>query len=154
MRQLFLTFLIASITLAGKCDKTKNEEKNENLSTNKEIQTDVPTILYDANSRGYHLDLRIENKQLFSKRERDGKSTPYPISDADWKEIAALLKTVDVAKVGELKWPTEKRHYDGAAHANIHFIVGDKTYGHPPVEIEKLVTKILDLEKKATKNEY
>jgi len=66
-----------------------------------------------------------------------------------------LTKAVDLAKVKDLKWPTEKRFYDGAAHANVTFISNEVEYtangfdhGYPPVEIEKLVNKIVKLTEK------
>jgi len=47
-----------------------------------------------------------------------------------------------------MKWPTEKRYYDGAAHANIIFESKGVKYpangfdhGFPPAEVEKLVNK-------------
>lgn len=64
-------------------------------------------------------------------------------------------KTVDLAKVNDLKWPTEKRFYDGAANANVTFVSNGVAYsangfdhGFPPVEIEKLVNKIIKLTEK------
>ena len=51
-----------------------------------------------------------------------------------------------------MKWPTEKRYYDGAAHANITFESKGVKYpangfdhGFPPAEVEKLVNLITKL---------
>jgi hypothetical protein len=61
----------------------------------------------------------------------------------------------NLEKVKDLKWPTEKRYYDGAAFANIIFESKGIKYpangfdhGFPPSEIEKLVTKITKLAEK------
>lgn len=117
----------------------------------------VPTIFYEANTRGFFLALKVENQVLYTSNERDFKeySNKIEISDTDWKAISTLTKAVDLAKVKDLNWPTEKRYYDGAAHANIIFESNGVKYpangfdhGFPPAEIEKLVTKITKLAEK------
>ena len=117
----------------------------------------MPVIKYEANARGLAFAVKVENQILYVSRVRDFKDyeEKTKISDADWKEIVTLTKAVDLAKVKDLKWPTEKRYYDGAAHANIIFISEGVEYpangfdhGYPPVEIEKLVNKILKLTEK------
>jgi hypothetical protein len=54
----------------------------------------------------------------------------------------------------KLKYPTQKRFYDGAAIANLKIRYQDKDYetvdfdhGFPPAEIEKIVNKIVSLAK-------
>ena len=117
-------------------------------------QTVVPTIYYDATSRGFFLALKVENQTLYLSKDRDFKeySEEISISDADWKEISTLASAVELEKVKDLKWPTEKRYYDGAAHANITFESKGVKYpangfdhGYPPAEVEKLVNKIIQL---------
>ena len=141
-------FLILStliLTLLA-CSGSKNYSKDG-----------VPTIFYEANTRGFFLALKVENQVLYTSNERDFKaySNKIEISDTDWKEIVALAKNVDLEKVKDLKWPTEKRYYDGAAFANIIFESKGVKYpangfdhGFPPAEIEKLVTKITKLAEK------
>mgnify|MGYP000872238894 FL=1 len=121
---------------------------------NNKTQSTVPTIYYEANTRGYALSCKVENQILYSTRDRDFKeySDKIEISDTDWKEISALTTAVDLEKVKDMKWPTEQRYYDGAAHANIIFEFKGVKYpangfdhGYPPAEVEKLVNKILSL---------
>ena len=137
---LILSTLILSLLA---CSGSKNYSKDG-----------VPTIFYEANTRGFFLALKVENQVLYTSNERDFKaySNKIEISDTDWKEIVALAKNVDLEKVKDLKWPTEKRYYDGAAFANIIFESKGVKYpangfdhGFPPAEIEKLVTKITKL---------
>ena len=132
------------------CKPTKS---NVNNYQNK----DIPVIKYEANARNLFLNIKVENQVLFVSRSRDAKDyqEKITISDADWKEIVMLTKAVDLAKVKDLKWPTEKRFYDGAAHANVTFVSNEVAYtangfdhGFPPIEIEKLVNKILKLTEK------
>ena len=141
-------FLILStliLTLLA-CSGSKNYSKDG-----------VPTIFYEANTRGFFLALKVENQVLYTSNERDIKaySNKIEISVTDWKEISALAKNVDLEKVKDLKWPTEKRYSDGAAFANIIFESKGVKYpangfdhGFPPAEIEKLVTKITKLAEK------
>lgn len=124
--------------------------------TVKQIQ-EVPTIYYEATSRGFILATKIENQVLYVSRERDFKEYPekIQISEADWNEISALAKAIDLDKVKDMKWPTEQRYYDGAPHANIIFEWNGVKYpangfdhGYPPAEVEKLVNKIMKLVEK------
>jgi len=154
-----------AITITGcNCQKKATESNNAIANSsavtepvsNDKTQSTVPTIYYEANTRGYALSCKVENQVLYSTRDRDFKeySDKMDISDADWNEISALAKAVDLEKVKDMKWPTEKRYYDGAPHANIIFEANGVKYpangfdhGYPPAEVEKLVNKILSLVK-------
>jgi hypothetical protein len=131
-----------------------NSDAVKDAIINNKTQSTVPTIYYEATTRGYALSCKVENQMLYSTRERSftDYSDKIKISDADWKEISALTNAVDLAKVKDMKWPTEKRYYDGAPHANIIFEANGVKYpangfdhGYPPAEVEKLVNKILSL---------
>ncbi len=157
-----ITFLATLLITIVSCNCQKNTTQSNVVATNSDkteatMQVDVPVIKYEANSRGLAFAVKVENQILYVSRVRDFKDyeEKIKISDSDWKEIVTLTKAVDLSKVKDLKWPTEKRYYDGAAHANITFISGGVEYpangfdhGFPPVEIEKLVNKILKLTEK------
>lgn len=121
---------------------------------NNKSQSIVPTLYYEATTRGFFIALKVENQMLYVSKERDFNeySDKIAISDADWKEISTLVHAVDLDKVKDIKWPTEKRYYDGAAHANIIFESNGVKYpangfdhGFPPAEVENLVNKIIKL---------
>lgn len=151
-----------AITITGcNCQKKATEStlvadsatKSE-IATIDRTQTSVPTIYYEATSRGVFLSIKVENQMLYASKERDFKeySDKIKISDADWAAISALANAVDLEKVKDLKWPTEKRYYDGAAHANIVFEAKGVKYpangfdhGFPPAEVAQLVNKITKL---------
>ena len=157
-----ITFLATLLITIVSCNCQKNTTQSNVVATNSDkieatMQVDVPVIKYEANSRGLAFAVKVENQILYVSRVRDFKDyeEKIKISDSDWKEIVTLTKAVDLSKVKDLKWPTEKRYYDGAALANITFISGGVEYpangfdhGFPPVEIEKLVNKILKLTEK------
>ena len=146
-----MRFLVGLILLFFvSCKPTKSDVNNYQ-------NKDIPVIKYEANARNLFLNIKVENQVLFVSRSRDARDyqEKTTISEADWKEIVMLTKAVDLAKVKDLKWPTEKRFYDGAAHANVTFVSNEVAFaangfdhGFPPVEIEKLVNKILKLTEK------
>ena len=157
------TLAILALTITScKCKKdtvleTKTDSPSKSIVTSDKTavqQPDAPTIYYEATSRGVFLAIKVENKMLYSTRDRDFRqySNKVEISDADWNEIVEYANTVELDKVKDMKWPTEKRYYDGAAHANIIFEFKGVKYpangfdhGFPPVEVEKLVNLITKL---------
>lgn len=111
-------------------------------------------VEYTANTRGYFLKVTVKDEKLFVSKDRTKGSTPteMKISDADKKELFAAFQELNLDEIPDLKPPTEKRFYDGAAMADLKIIYKDKTYqsqtfdhGNPPVEIEKLVDKLVAL---------
>ncbi|MEL1240958.1 hypothetical protein [Flavobacterium flavipallidum] len=116
-------------------------------------------LIYSANSRGFHQEIIIENHYANIKNDRKGKPTQTKISDVDWKELIRLFKEVDLDKIKDLKSPTEKRFYDGAAIANLKINYEGKNYesqsfdhGFPPDGIKKIVTKINSFAKQNNEN--
>jgi hypothetical protein len=156
MKTIFTILTTFLITITS-CNCQKDSVSSNLTTSETKMQNEMPVIKYEANARGLAFAVKVENQILYVSRVRNFKDyeEKTKISDADWKEIVILTKAVDLAKVKDLKWPTEKRYYDGAAHANITFISGGVEYpangfdhGYPPVEIEKLVNKILKLTEK------
>jgi len=156
----FITALFITITSCN-CQKAMSDKSdlvgtNENsLKMNQE--SNVPTMVYEANSRGYFIKLKVENRKIYISKDRNASDfkTSNAISDKDWDEISKLALAVDLNSVKDLKWPTEKRFYDGATHANITFISNNIEYpangfdgGFPPKEIATLVNKIVELGEK------
>ena len=144
MKRFLILFSVTLLHFA--CSETKSV-----------VIENVPTIYYEASSRGYFLSLKVENKMIYIYKDRNSKeySDKLVLSEQDWSEISTLAKGVDLEKVKDLKWPTEKRYYDGAAFANIIFESKGVNYpangfdhGFPPLEIEKLVTIITKLAEK------
>lgn len=112
-------------------------------------------VVYEANTRGFYQKITVQNKKVTITRDRKGDDAKTnPISDADWKGLIAEFQEINLDDLENLKAPTEKRFYDGAAIGNLHVTYKDKTYatsgfdhGVPPAEIERIVNKILSLVK-------
>jgi len=115
------------------------------------------TIEYVANTRGFYQKTTIKNQMISISKDRDekGNGTTTVISNEDWKELITYFEKLDLDSLATYKDPTQKRFYDGAAIANLVVTQNGKEYRtvdfdheFPPVEIEKLVNKIVSLGKK------
>ncbi len=115
------------------------------------------TIEYVANTRGFYQKTIIKNQMISISKDRNetGNGETTAISDKDWKELISYFDSVDLDSLATYKDPTQKRFYDGAAIANLKIVYKDKEYlttnfdhEFPPIEIEKLVNKIVLLGKK------
>jgi PBP1b-binding outer membrane lipoprotein LpoB len=111
-------------------------------------------VEYKAYSRGFYQVVTIENQMVFITKTRDKKPVAFKIPIADWKSLNMVIQELDLESLSQLKAPTEKRLFDGAAIANLKITKQGKTYesqsfdhGYPPAETEKIVNKILSFVK-------
>jgi hypothetical protein len=123
---------------------------NSTKSTMKPTKQNYETLAieYVANTRGFYQKLVVQNHTVSSSNDRNGKKSPIvqKISDTNWKALISEINKVDLAVLPNLKAPTEKRFYDGAAIAILKITLDGKTYettnfdhGFPPTEIQKVV---------------
>ncbi len=141
-----VSLLFLTIFLGKGCD---SEQKQD-------IETAV--IEYSANTRGFYQKIVIQKQMIAVSHERNNADNPKAekIADADWKILIAAFQEVTLETLQNLKAPTEKRFYDGAAIGELKVTYKGKTYqtsgfdhGTPPAEIEQLVNKILSLVKES-----
>lgn len=139
-----LSLLFLTIFLGNGCDSAKAQD----------IETAV--IEYTASTRGFYQKITVKNQMVTVSKDRDGNDKPVPkkISDAEWKDLLDCFETMELDSLPQLKAPTEKRFYDGAAIANLKITFKDKAYetdsfdhGFPPKEIKKFVNTITSLAK-------
>jgi len=139
-----LSLLLLALFLGKSCGPT----------TGHEMTTTV--IEYTAHSRGYHLKVVLSNQKALVSQgiAPENPTRELAISDADWKELITYFEAVKLEELSTLKDPTQKRFYDGAAIAHLKIKYKETTYetvdfdhGFPPLEIEKLVHKIVALAK-------
>lgn len=107
-------------------------------------------IVYQANTRGFHQTIVIENKTFRVINQRDTKGKLITLTDAQWKNLADLFNKIDLDSFNKLKGPTEQRFYDGKPHGNLTITKDDKEYttlgfdaGIPPVKIKEFVDTIV-----------
>ena len=121
--------------------------KPEEMKTIQESEV----VEYEANTRGYFFKVRYAGGKIGFTRERDSdKMQMMELTKAQVEELNTLLGTVELTKLPDMKAPTEKRLYDGAAMANLKITKGGNEYnsqtfdhGAPPVPIDKFVKKLL-----------
>jgi len=120
-------------------------------NSNSKEQEVKNVIEYTANTRGYHLKVKWDGAQLSYTNQRDSEElTKVTLTKAQSDELNGMVKNLPLEKLANLKAPTEKRMYDGAAHADMKVVVDGKEYnsagfdhGFPPAEIEKFVKKLV-----------
>ena len=136
-----VSLLSVLVFVLGSCNSQKNA-----IGTSIEMK-DIE-IQYEANTRGFYNKLVLKNATISSTNDRDGKENPIvqKVTDADWSALNDELNKVDLDNLPNLKAPTEKRFYDGAAIANLKIIYKGNTYqttdfdhGFPPMQIKRVV---------------
>ncbi|WP_109098834.1 DUF4377 domain-containing protein [Aquimarina sp. AU58] len=141
-------------TLVKIISKEKNQSVAQNIPVkHKKTQDNIVNIEYQALSRGSFFQIKINKDRIEKTTDRNLKnSDSKKCSKKDWATITSLLETIDLDKISELKAPTEKRLFDGAAHAQLKIISSTKTFvsngfdhGYPPQEIQELVNTMLSL---------
>jgi hypothetical protein len=158
MKKLSLLFALVFAFMSCNCQKSAvKSTSGQSKETTMSQESRLPKLEYEANTRGFYQKITIENKMVTvsSDREAKGKGETTSLSDADLKELAAALQSVKIDDLATFKDPTQKRFYDGAAIANLKVSKDGKDYqtkafdhGFPPVEIEKLVNKMVSFGKK------
>lgn len=116
-------------------------------------------VIYETSTRGSFEHIEISKTQIKISKDRSLKNMEtYDCNLQDWKALNELLSNSVVENLDLLKAPTDKRLYDGAAHATLSVIKGDVVmmsptfdHGTPPKEIESIVNTILSMAEIATK---
>jgi len=136
-----VSLLSVLLFVLGSCNSLKNA-----VGTSVEMK-DIE-IQYEANTRGFYNKLILKNATISSTNDRDGKENPIvqKVSEVDWNALIQELNKVDLENLSNLKAPTEKRFYDGAAIANLKITYKGKIYqssdfdhGFPPMQIKRVV---------------
>lgn len=137
-----LSLLLLTIFIGTSCSSQKNA-----AMTSTQIE-------YSAVSRGIFKKIIVQNKTVTVINGRNAQPVEKKIDDAKWKQILTEFSKVNLENIPNLKAPTEKRFYDGAAIGNLKITQNQKTYetkgfdnGFPPKEIEKLVNLLVDFAK-------
>lgn len=142
-----LALFILTVFL-GKCCESEAQKKMQTAQ-----------LLYTAHSRGLFKKIIIKNQEASIQTDRKEKAAVTKISNADWNELIKLFQEVNLDTIKNLKSPTQKRFYDGAAIAQLKIDYEGKNYesqsfdhGYPPSTIEKLVNKINSFAKQNNEN--
>ncbi len=131
-------------------EKTATEQR---IDSSSKSQEDIQSIEYDALSRGYFINLKINQNTIEKSTDREMKSiVSKKCLEKDWDAISSLLESVEIDQISELEAPSGKRLFDGAPHAQLKITTNRNMYisagfdhGNPPKEIKELVDQILSL---------
>ncbi len=130
--------LILVLVLCSSCGSTMTKEMKES------------TITYQASSRGFYVNIEIQDNKMTVIRERNSAGEEASLSHSQLEDFEKLYQKVTLKELENYKAPTEKRFYDGAAIATFSVNYQGKTYnsqafdhGSPPVEIAELVNKMV-----------
>lgn len=111
-------------------------------------------VEYKAYSRGFYQTIRVENQMVFVSKNREEKPVAFKLSAAEWNSVILVVNELNLETLSQMKAPTEKRLFDGAAIAGFKITKQGKVYesqsfdhGYPPAETEKIVNKMLSFEK-------
>jgi len=121
---------------------------------NDDVQQDLKnaSVEYTATSRGFFRKVTLKDHVAIVSKDRDkpDEGTKVGISDADWKELVTAFARIDLKEIPNMKDPTQKRFYDGAAIANLKVTYAGQTYeskpfdhGYPPEGIAPVVEKLI-----------
>ena len=150
-----ITFLALVLFTCISCNCQKKALEQKSVAAQQEMENS--SIEYVANTRGFYQKIVVQNKKIAISNDREVSKMPeaISISEADWKELVVAFNEVNLKELPNLKAPTEKRFYDGAATATLNITYKETLYvssnfdhGYPPAAIEKLVNKINSLVKK------
>ncbi|GAA4273295.1 hypothetical protein GCM10022258_25890 [Aquimarina gracilis] len=138
--------------------KIISKEKDNSIAQNipaksQESQSDIISIEYQAVSRGTFFQVSVSEKFIQKTIDRNLKTIDSrKCSKKDWETIQSLIQNIDLNTINALKAPTDKRLFDGAAHAQLKISYKTKIFtsngfdhGNPPEEIKQLVNTILSL---------
>ncbi|WP_378180048.1 hypothetical protein [Aquimarina sp. SS2-1] len=143
-----ILFSISLVVFLGSCKETQVIAQNTFAN-----QENILLVEYDAISRGYFFAVKITNDSITKFKDRSKQeSVSKPCSKKGWSEIISSLKKLELEKISDLKAPSDKRTFDGAAHAQLKITTTKETYtstsfddGNPPQELKPLVNTILSL---------
>ncbi|WP_296313026.1 hypothetical protein [Winogradskyella sp. UBA3174] len=170
MKFLLSLFAIALLTLS--CDSSKQSiTDTDKATTNSKnnasiVQTRSTGDYYNTKSVTYTTSSRTsfeyidisESKIAYSTDRNLIEIDTFNSKKGDWQDIKRLLREIDTQTISNLKAPTDKRLYDGAAHATLSLREGDILFetptfdeGEPPTKIKELVNKVLSIKESVLK---
>ncbi len=138
MKLIFV--LLFPILMAETC--SQNNEQNKEIS-----------FAYETMTRGSRANYILTKDDIKVVRNLGGETkASEKMTSKDWDNLIEKMKEIDVANISKLKPPSDKRTFDGAAHAILTIKKGDEVYktnsfdhGNPPSELKSLVKAILRL---------
>ncbi|WP_026836719.1 hypothetical protein [Gillisia sp. JM1] len=135
-----ILLLLFPILMAETC--SQNNEQNNEIS-----------FKYEMMTRGSRTNYALTQEDIKVVRNMGGETkASEKMTSKDWENLLEKMEEIDVPNISKLKPPSDKRTFDGAAHAILTIKKGDEVYrsnsfdhGNPPSELKSLVKAILRL---------
>ncbi len=132
--------LLFPILMAETC--SQNNEQNKEIS-----------FTYETMTRGSRVNYTLTQEDIKVVRNMGGETkASEKMTSKDWENLMEKMEEIDVPNISKLKPPSDKRTFDGAAHAILTIKKGDEVYrsnsfdhGNPPSQLKSLVKAILRL---------
>lgn len=142
----------ANVVMFSKDGFSLFNKKKLLLTASKEVENQSVSFEYSTTTRGASKFIKINKKSISIANQLKGKLKTKICSDSDWDKLLKSVESIDIKNIDNLKAPTQKRLFDGAAIAYLKIIYNGKTYesqsfdhGNPPKEIATLVKEILSI---------
>lgn len=135
----FLFILLSLVFVDNRCSQSK-------------INQEAISFEYSTQSRRNYKNVKINKKSVAVTNKKNMPPLTKTCSEKHWKNLLNAIKPMDVENIPNLKAPSQKRLFDGAAIARLKIIYNGTTYetkpfdhGNPPKDIETLVKEILSV---------
>ncbi|MCB4799075.1 META domain-containing protein [Neotamlana laminarinivorans] len=144
------------LNILNKATSVKYNANGFSLYNNNQVvlkaEQEALKIEYIATSRGIYKEISVNRNKIETYAKSGGTPIIKPCETSNWNTILKHIKNLDVSTISELKAPSHKYAFDGAALAHLKITKNGKTYksapfdhGNPPAEISNLVKEILSL---------
>lgn len=152
----FIFCLLVVLATTKECENKKvmsESKKSEAVNMDKaQLQQNDYTLEYTAITRGTFKEISINKDSITLKLDRNSKPVTKECTNELWSKISKSLDELDLKGLSNLEAPTQKRLYDGAAHATLKITSDGETYttpsfdhGFPPKEIKILCDNLTEL---------
>ncbi|APY10717.1 hypothetical protein BWZ22_05440 [Seonamhaeicola sp. S2-3] len=128
------------------------ENENKLLNAVKKGVSKNISFEYTQHSRGGFQLIKVNEKSVAIQNKREGTITKIDCNEKQWQKLIKAFKLVNPDSISNLKAPSNKRLFDGAAIAKLTVNLNGKTYetpsfdhGNPHPNIANLVKEILSL---------
>lgn len=136
----FILVLILPLLMAETCSQNQEQEKDISFT-------------YETITRGSRANYTLDKEEIKVVKNMGTEiKASEKMTTKEWENLIERLKDIDVPNINKLKPPSDKRTFDGAAHAILTIKVGDQVYktnsfdhGNPPSALKPLVKAILRL---------
>mgnify|MGYP006087823361 FL=1 len=141
------------IVLVTSCSSKKKLLSKSIENSSEQLHT---TMIYNAFTRGFFQEILITKNNVTEFKDYE-KLNPInsELDSVNWENCLRLLDQINLENLANLKSPTNRRQFDGAAFAKLTIIRNEDTiqsnsfdHKQPPSELKPLVEYILSIKGK------